>query len=213
MAATRAQFSALAGDYELDVANSRIGFAARYAMVSTVRGYFAKFSGRVTLAGDDLTGSTAQVRVATASLMTGQAQRDAHLRGPDLLDVETWPELSFASTGVTAVDTDGGFLLAGLLTMCGTTRPLDVRLSLTAAATDHRGLKLVGFQGDGRLSRADFGLRWNALLETGGVLVGDDVELSFDVALIRRPDVAGRSGAGRATAVQPGMMADSEGAR
>jgi polyisoprenoid-binding protein YceI len=181
-----AEFSGLIGDYELDIANSRIGFAARYAMVSTVRGFFAKFSGRVTLAGDDLTDSTAQIRVATASLMTGQAQRDSHLRGPDLLDVETWPELSFASTRVTATDPDGRFLVAGLLTVCGATHPLEVDMALTAASTDHRGLNLVGFQGAGRLSRADFGLRWNALLETGGVLVGDEVDLTVDIALIRQ---------------------------
>lgn len=193
MAAT-AQFSPLIGDYELDVANSRIGFAARYAMVSTVRGYFARFSGRVSLAGDDLTESSAQIRVVTASLTTGQAQRDAHLRSPDLLDVETWPELSFASTDVTAAgDGAGRFLLSGQLTVCGTTRPLDVGLTLTATATDHRGLNLVGFQGEGRLSRAEFGLRWNALLETGGVLVSDEVDLSFDIALIRRTDASGQN--------------------
>jgi polyisoprenoid-binding protein YceI len=200
-----AQLGRLVGDYDLDVANSRIGFAARYAMVSTVRGYFAKFSGRVTLAGDDLTASTAQIRVATASLTTGQAQRDAHLRSPDLLDVETWPELSFASTGVTAVDSDGRFRLAGELTVCGTTRPLDVELGLTAEATDHRGLNLVGFQGEGRLSRADFGLRWNALLETGGVLVGDEVDLSFDIALIRRAETSRHNGLRRTNAPRLGI--------
>lgn len=197
-----ARLGRLVGDYELDGANSRIGFAARYAMVTTVRGYFAKFSGRVTLAGDDLTQSTAQIRVATASLVTGQAQRDAHLRGPDLLDVDTWPELSFASTGVTAVDPSGRFLLAGLLTICGTTRPLDVALALTAAATDHRGLNLVGFQGEGRLSRAEFGLRWNALLETGGVLVSDEVDLSFDVALVRQADRSRQDGPRRVTVIR-----------
>lgn len=208
--AVDAQLGRLVGDYEIDVANSRIGFAARYAMVSTVRGYFAKFSGRVKLAGDDLTESTAQVRVATASLMTGQAQRDAHLRSPDLLDVDTWPELSFASTHVTAADPDGRFLLAGLLTLCGTTHPLEVGLTLTAASTDHRGLNLVGFEGDGRLSRAAFGLRWNSLLETGGVLVGDEVDLSFDIALIRRADTTRHGVLRRATSLRPGDPPDDK---
>lgn len=179
----------LVGRYELDMANSRIGFAARYAMVSTVRGYFAKSSGTVELAGEDLSGSSARVRVATASLTTGQAQRDTHLRSPEFLDVETWPELSFASTGVTVVDgPESRFRLGGQLTICNVTKPIELDLTLTAAATDHRGLNLVGFQGAGRLSRADFGLTWNALLETGGVLVSDDINLSFDIALIRQPD-------------------------
>lgn len=189
----------LAGRYELDMANSRIGFAARYAMVSTVRGYFAKFSGEVELAGDSLGQSRARVRLATASLTTGQAQRDAHLRSPDFLDVETWPELSFASTGVTvAGGADPRFGLRGQLTICDTTRPIELDFTLTAMATDHRGLNLVGFEGTGRLSRAEFGLRWNALLETGGVLVGDEIDLSFDIALIRKETAPERGLPGRA---------------
>lgn len=191
-----ASLAAFAGSYVLDPANSRIGFAARYAMVSTVRGYFAKFAGEVELAGHDLSRSSTRVRVASASLTTGQAQRDEHLRSPDFLDVDTWPELSFASTDVAVVDRSASrFRLDGQLTIRDTTRPVGLDFTLTAAATDHRGLNLVGFRGVGRLSRAAFGLTWNALLETGGVLVGDDVDLSFDIALIRQtaaPTVARR---------------------
>lgn len=192
--ATVESLTTLAGRYELDAANSRIGFAARYAMVSTVRGYFAKFSGKVELAGDDLGQSTAWVRLGTASLTTGQAQRDAHLRSPDFLDVETWPEISFVSTGVTAVGKLGTqFKVGGQLTICAVTNPIELDFALSATATDHRGLNLIGFTGTGRLSRADFGLRWNTMLETGGVLVGDAIDLSFDIALIRQPTDSDRA--------------------
>ncbi|MGH8890471.1 MAG: YceI family protein [Acidothermaceae bacterium] len=170
--------------YEIDEANTRIGFAARYAMVTTVRGGFTAFHGAAHLDSDDPTRSSVSVAIYTESLNTGQAQRDDHLRSPDFLDVETYPEMLFQSTGVEPAG-DGRYVLAGDLTICGVTRPVAVDFTLTGTSTDHLGNELAGFEGSAEISRADFGLTWNAVLETGGVLVGDEVTLQFDVALIR----------------------------
>ena len=173
------------GTYEFDQANTQIGFAARYAMVTTVHGGFADFTGHVELDVEDVTRSSAVVTIFTDSIHTGQAQRDDHLRSPDFLDVETYPEITFRSTSVASLP-DGRYRMIGDLTICGRTRPVAVDFAVTGTATDHLGHELVGFAGATTMSRADFGLTWNAVLETGGVLVGDEVVLQFDVALIRQ---------------------------
>jgi polyisoprenoid-binding protein YceI len=182
---TAAQATAsLTGQYMIDEANTRIGFAARYAMVTSVRGGFTEFHGTATLDGDDPARSSILVIMNTASLNTGQNQRDDHLRSPDFLDVETYPEIVFHSTGVHPT-IDDHYLLHGDLTICGVTRQVSIEIAFTGTSTDHLGHELAGFEGSTTISRADFGLTWNAILETGGVLVGDEIDLHFDVALIR----------------------------
>ena len=170
--------------YEVDEANTRIGFAARYAMVTTVRGGFTEFHGRAYLDSDDPSISSVTMTIFTDSLNTGQAQRDEHLRSPDFLDVETFPEMLFQSTAVVGLS-DDHYRLTGDLTICGVTRPVSIDFTLTGTSTDHLGNELAGFEGSTQISRTDFGLTWNAVLETGGVLVGDEISLQFDVALIR----------------------------
>ena len=170
--------------YEIDVANTRIGFAARYAMVSTVRGEFTEFQGTAYLDSEHVDRSSVSVTLFTASLNTGQSQRDDHLRSPDFLDVETYPEILFHSTAVHPL-TDGRYRLTGDLTICGMTRSVAIDFVLTGTSTDHRHYELAGFEGSAVIHRSDFGLTWNAVLETGGVLVGDEVTLQFDVALVR----------------------------
>lgn len=177
----------LTGAYEIDPSNTRIGFAARYAMVTTVHGGFSQFDGRVLLDGQDPARSQISLRISTESLNTGQAQRDEHLRSADFLDVETYPELLFHSTGVTVAGPDH-YLMHGELTVCRATRPVTVEFRLTGTSTDPAGQRLVGFEGAASISRADFGLVWNEVLETGGVLVGDDVALHFDVTLVKADD-------------------------
>ena len=181
---TAAQATALTGRYVIDQANTRIGFAARYAMVTTVRGGFTEFHGTAQLDADDPARSSILVIMNTASLDTGQNQRDDHLRSPDFLDVETYPEIVFQSTGVQPA-ADDHYLLTGDLTICGVTRPVSIEITFTGSSTDHLGHELAGFEGSTTISRANFGLTWNAILETGGVLVGDEIDLHFDVALIR----------------------------
>lgn len=189
----------LSGDYEIDPANTRIGFAARYAMVTTVHGGFSDFSGRAILDGDEPARSEITLRIATDSLYTGQAQRDEHLRSTDFLDVETYPEILFRSTRVVPAG-PGCFKVHGDLTVCRITREVIVDFTLTGNSADPAGRQLVGFQGGASISRAEFGLTWNTALETGGVLVGDEVSLEFDVTLARTVDSGAADGSGQAGA-------------
>lgn len=176
----------LTGTYEIDAANSRIAFSARYAMITTVHGTFDRFRAQVELDERTPSRSAISLHIEAASLQTGQVQRDEHLRSPDFLDVQTYPELTFQATGVQKLAA-GTYRLSGALSVCAVTRPVEVDFLLTGSSVDHRGYHLVGFTGTSTIRRSDFGLTWNAILETGGVLVGDEVELSFEITLIRVP--------------------------
>lgn len=175
---------ALTGDYELDPAHSRLGFAARHAMVTTVRGHFAQFSGGLVLDGDEPGRSTAELVVDTASMTTGQDQRDAHLRSPDFFDVETYPEMLFTSTAITDVG-GGAFQMTGDLTICAVTRPVAIAVTFQGAAVDPFGYQRAGFAGRAVICRSDYGLLYNAALEFGGVLVSDEITLELDVSAIK----------------------------
>ena len=183
-AALTSELEVLTGEYEIDAANTRLGFTARYAMVADVHGWFGEFSGRISLEGHDLARSRVAMRILTDSLDSGQAQRDAHLRSSDFLDVDTYPEMLFKSTTV-EVAGPGLWCVVGELTICAVTRPFSLNLTLIGSATGPDGRALVGFRGTGSLSRTEFGLRWNKVLETGGVLVGDEVDLCLDVTLTK----------------------------
>jgi polyisoprenoid-binding protein YceI len=178
---------AVSGAYEIDADNSRIGFSARYAMVSTVRGRFDRFDASIQIDADAPQRSSAGVCLYAASIDTGQAQRDEHLRSPDFLDVDTYPEIRFASTSVRPLGSDR-YEVAGDLTIRATTQPVSIEFTMTGTSTDHRGIDLIGFAGTATISREAFGMRWNSILETGGVLVGDEVTLEFDLALMRHQD-------------------------
>lgn len=181
------------GRYEMDPANSRLGFSARYAMVTTVHGWFADFSGQIQLEGDAFADSRISVTVDTASIDSGQNQRDEHLRSPDFLDAAGYPHMLFRSTAV-AETGPGRYRVDGELTIRDVTRPLTLDFTLTGTSADAAGRELVGFTGTGRFDRTDFGLTWNAILETGGVLVSHDVDLQLDVTLIRpQYSAAGRA--------------------
>jgi polyisoprenoid-binding protein YceI len=172
------------GDYTVDVAHTRIGIRARHAMVTTVRGAFGDFSGEARLRPDDPASSTVTLRIRTASIDTGNADRDAHLRSPDFLDVDTYPEIVFASTGVEQLD-DDQYAVTGDLTIKDVSRPVTVDFTLTGSALDPFGNLRVGFEGALAILRSDWGLTWNAALETGGWLVSDRIQIEFDVSAIR----------------------------
>ena len=178
------------GRYVFDSAHTRIGFAARYAMITTVRGEFTEFTGHAYLDGDDPLRSSATVSIATASVNTSQSQRDEHLRGPDFLDVRTYPEITFRSTAVEPGE-GGHYRMVGDLTICGITRSVPLDFALTGMAADGPGHQLVGFDGSAVISRSDFGLTWNSVLETGGLLVGDEITLQFDVSAVQARDGEG----------------------
>ena len=174
----------LSGDYELDVAHTRIGFTARHAMVTSVRGSFQEFEGTAHLDAADPTKSSAKVTIKAASISTGQGQRDAHLRSPDFLDVETYPDITFESTGVEQLE-DDTYRVRGDLTVKDQTRPVTIDFTFNGSAKDPYGNLRAGFEGAGTINRKDWGLTWNAALETGGFLVSDKIKLEFDVSAVK----------------------------
>jgi polyisoprenoid-binding protein YceI len=182
--ATAPNLTELTGTYTLDPAHTRIGFVARHAMVTKVRGAFNEFEGTATLDGANPANSSAQVTISTASIDTRNAQRDGHLRSNDFLAMDEYPQITFVSTGARQVD-DSTFELTGDLTIKGVTNPITIPFSFEGAAKDPFGNLRVGFEGAVTINRKDYGITWNAALETGGVLVSDKVTLEFELSLVK----------------------------
>jgi polyisoprenoid-binding protein YceI len=176
----------IAGDYTLDVTHTRIGFSARHAMVTTVRGQFGEFEGAAHIDTANPAASSAKVSIKTASVTTGQADRDNHLRSADFFDVETFPEIDYVVTGVTRT-TASTWRLTGDLTIKGVSQQVSIDFESTGSARDPFGNLRVGFEGSTTINRKDWGLTWNAALETGGVLVSEKIKLEFDVSAIAVP--------------------------
>ena len=176
----------ISGDYTLDITHTRIGFSARHAMVTTVRGQFGEFEGTAHIDTVNPASSSAKVNISTASISTGNADRDGHLRSADFFDVETFPEIGFVATDVARVDA-ATWQVTGDLTIKGVTNPVTVEFESTGSARDPFGNLRVGFEGAATINRKDWGLTWNAALETGGVLVSEKIKLEFDVSAIATP--------------------------
>ncbi len=172
------------GKYSVDAAHTRIGVRARHAMVTTVRGSFSEFAGTAYLNAADPAASSVELRIATASVDTGVPDRDAHLRSADFLDVERFPEITFRSTDVEQVDAEV-YQVTGDLTIKGVTRPVSIDFTLTGSALDPFGNLRVGFEGALAIKRSEWDLTWNTVLDTGGVLVSDRVQVEFDVSAIK----------------------------
>jgi len=176
-------FTAYNGTWTIDPSHTRVGFVARHAMVTKVRGAFDDVSGTIVIDAANPSGSTATVAVQLASVSTGSPDRDAHLRSADFFDVEVNKEMTFAST---AIKQDGDeFVLLGDLTIKGVTRPVEIEFEPTGVATDPFGNVRAGFEGEAELSRKEFGLVWNVALEAGGVLVSDKIKIQLDVSAIQ----------------------------
>ncbi|GAA1134883.1 YceI family protein [Ornithinicoccus hortensis] len=174
----------IAGDYTLDVTHTRLGFVARHAMVTKVRGQFQEFEGTAHIDTTDVSKSWAKVTIQTGSVFTAQAQRDEHLRNSDFFEVDTYPTITFVSTDV-ARGEDGEYVITGDLTIKDVTKSVTIPFEPTGSATDPFGNLRVGFEGSLVVNRKDWGLDWNAALETGGVLVSEKVTLEFDISAIR----------------------------
>ncbi|MEU7722300.1 YceI family protein [Streptomyces tibetensis] len=183
-AAVNPEPAALTGDYTIDPAHSTIGFTARHAMVTNVKGSFQDFTGTLHLDGTDPSRSTASLDVVMDSIDTGNADRDGHLKSADFFKTDEFPNMTFRSTGVEALGGDD-YRITGDLTILGTTRPLAIDLEFNGAAKDPFGNERVGFEGKAQILRSEWGLTWNAALETGGVLVSDKIKLNFDISAIR----------------------------
>ncbi|MER5890950.1 YceI family protein [Streptomyces sp. NPDC001941] len=176
--------AALTGDYTIDAAHSSIGFTVRHAMVTNVRGSFGEHEGALHLDGGDPGKSTATIDVKIASIDTGIGDRDNHLRSGDFFDAETYPLMTFRSTQAEQLGGDK-YRITGDLTIKDVTRPLSIDLEFNGTATDPYGNQRVGFEGSAEILRSDWGLTWNAALETGGVMVSDKVKLTFDISAIK----------------------------
>jgi polyisoprenoid-binding protein YceI len=166
------------GTWDIDPSHSSVDFSVRHMMVSKVRGRFSAFAGTITIADEPLA-STASVTIDPNSIDTRDAKRDDHLRSADFFDVASHPEIMFRSTSVEPAGDD--FRLHGDVTIKGVTRPVMLDVEVGGVAQDPWGGTRVGFHASGTLNRSDFGLEWNAALETGGVLVGDKITLDLDV--------------------------------
>jgi polyisoprenoid-binding protein YceI len=181
---TPATLAELSGSYVFDPAHTRIGFVARHAMVTKVRGSFNEFEGTAVIDAADLAKSSAQLTIQAGSIDTRQAQRDEHLRSNDFLAMEEFPQITFVSTGVEQTG-PASLELTGDLTIRGVTDSVTIPFDFEGAATDPYGNLRVGFEGSVVINRKDYGITWNAALETGGVLVSEKITLEFEVSAIK----------------------------
>ena len=171
--------------YQIDSAHSSAQFSVRHMMIANVRGEFTKVSGVIAYDPADLSNSSIDVNIDAASLSTRDAQRDAHLKSADFLDIEKFPALTFRSSAI--VPYNGGARATGNLTVHGISREITLDVEGPGPeAKDPWGNQRIGATATARLNRKDFGLTWNAALETGGVLVGDEVKITIDVEAIRQ---------------------------
>ncbi|HEY0674403.1 MAG TPA: YceI family protein [Longimicrobiales bacterium] len=170
--------------WQIDAAHTDVGFAVKHMMISTVKGRFADLSGTIALDEADLAGSSVEVTINAASVDTRQEQRDAHLRSADFFDVETYPTLTFRSRRVESIG-NGQFRVVGDLTIRGVTREVVLEAADEGRGRDPWGNERAGFSAKTVIDRRDFGLTWNAALETGGILVGNDIRISLEVEALK----------------------------
>jgi polyisoprenoid-binding protein YceI len=171
------------GTWVIDAAHTNIGFSARHLMVSKVRGHFTAFEGGFTIDADNVGASSANLSIQAASIDTNSGDRDGHLKSAEFLDVETFPTLTFVSTS--AVDKGNIVEVTGDLTIHGVTKSVVVPWEFIGVSTDPWGNVKAGFEAELEISREEFGLVWNAALETGGVLISDTIKLVLDVQALK----------------------------
>jgi len=171
--------------WEIDPAHSNVQFGVRHLMISTVRGKFTKFT--ATAAGDekDAAHASVQASVDVASIDTGDEKRDAHLKTPDFFDAEKFPTITFKSTKVEAAG-DRRFKLHGDLTMHGVTKPVVLDVEATPEVKGMRGETRAGARATTKINRKDFGINWSKSMDGGGVVVGDEVEVTIDVEAVKK---------------------------
>lgn len=174
----------LTGSYTIDPSHSRVGFVARHAMVTKVRGSFNEFEGSGHFDPENPEHSKIDLKIVATSIDTRNADRDAHLRSNDFLAMDEYPQITFTSTGVVRNDASH-YEVTGDLTIRGVTKPVTFLFEYTGAAVDPYGNQRVGFEGSVQINRKDWGVNWNAVLEAGGMLVSEKVTLEFEVSAIK----------------------------
>ncbi|WP_059173665.1 YceI family protein [Bacillus sp. FJAT-27445] len=167
-------------NWAIDPAHSGIDFSVRHMMIANVKGSFQAFDATVAADPNDLTNADITFSIDAASIDTRNGDRDNHLRSADFFDVENNPKITFTSTQISKTD-EGEYDVTGDLTIREVTRPETFKVVYEGSGKDPWGNEKVGFSGTGSINRADYGLTWNAALETGGVLVGDKIKISFEI--------------------------------
>jgi polyisoprenoid-binding protein YceI len=180
-----------------DLAHSSVKFSVRHLMVSKVHGRFAQWEGDFVFDEANPSRSRVSVRIDAASIETKEKDRDAHLRSADFLDVEKHPSITFESTSVSAAR-DGQFQVTGILAIRGTAQPALLQVDYAGRVRDPWGGERAGFVARTTIDRKDFGLTWNKALETGGILVGDKVEIEIDIEAVRQVAQAAQGASARA---------------
>jgi polyisoprenoid-binding protein YceI len=168
----------VAGTWEIDPAHSDISITARHFMVSKVRGQFNEFSGTITTAENPLD-SSVTATIKSASIDTRSEQRDGHIRSADFLDADTHPEITFQSTGIT--QKGGDYKLEGNLTIRGNTKPVSLDLEVSGIGPDPYGGTRVGFSAKGSVLRKEFGISFNGVMDTGGAVVSDKLDVALEI--------------------------------
>lgn len=171
------------GTYEIEPSHSEVGFVVRHAGIAKVRGRFTRFAGSFVVAAD-VADSSVQVTIDSASVHTGNEGRDAHLTSPDFWDSATHPTWTYVSTSVEDRGDEG--TIHGDLTINGITRPVDLEVEYNGAQKGAAGEDRVGISALAEISRKDFGLTWNVALEGGGLMVGDKIKISIEIAAVRQ---------------------------
>lgn len=179
----------LTGTYSIDASHSQIGFTARHAMVTKVRGAFNEFEGSGYFDAETPANSHLKVTIKAASIDTRSADRDAHLKSNDFFAMDEFPEITFVSTAFNKVD-DDAYKLTGDLTIKGISKSVTVDFDFTGTAVDPWGNTRIGFEGKTTINRKDWGVNWNAALEAGGVLVSEKVNLEFEISAVRSTEAA-----------------------
>lgn len=165
--------------WTIDTAHSEIGFSVKHMMISKVKGSFDSFDAVVEANEEDLNGALIDFKIDVASINTNNTDRDNHLRSADFFDAENYPEIKFTASEI--AKKGGEYKLTGDLTIKGITRPATFEVEYGGKGTNPWGQEVVAFSAEGKVNRRDFGLTWNQALETGGVLVGEDIKISLEL--------------------------------
>jgi polyisoprenoid-binding protein YceI len=169
--------------WQIDAAHSGIHFSVRHMLVARVRGQFTRWSGSIVAEDGDFARASIEAIIDAGSIETGVADRDAHLRSKDFLDVATYPEITFKSVRIEREDPER-LRVAGDLTICGVTREVVLHATYAGKATDPWGHERAGFAARTSIDRRDFGVTWNEVLDAGGALVGDRVEVEIEIEAV-----------------------------
>lgn len=169
----------------IDPTHSEISFKIRHLMITNVKGSFNNFDATIYSTGDDFTTAEIECWIDAASVNTGNADRDAHVKGPEFFDAATFPQIIFEATGYENVDNDGSYELIGDLTIKGIAKTIKLDVEFGGVVKDPWGNEKAGFTINGKVNRKDWGLNWNTALETGGVLISDEIRISCDIQLMR----------------------------